>query len=47
MIGCSIVTNESGLLVEGVYNEFASELIVVDLKLKKQKFKGTQIGKFN
>ena len=32
----------SCLLVEGVYNEFASELIVVDFKLEKQKFKGTK-----
>ena len=45
MVGCSIATNKDGLLIKGDFNEFASDLKFVDVEVKNDGFKGTQIGK--
>ena len=45
MIGCSLVVDKNGLLAQGKKNEFAGDLILVDIILPERKEKGTQIGK--
>ena len=45
MVGCSIATDKNGLLTRGDFNEFASDLKIVDVDIKNSVIKGTQIGK--
>jgi len=45
MIGCSLVVDKDGLIAQGKKNEFAGDLIIVDINLPQRKEKGTQIGK--
>lgn len=45
MVGCSIATNKDGLLTKGDFNEFASDLKFVNVEVKNDGIKGTQIGK--
>jgi predicted amidohydrolase len=44
-VGKSLVVDKSGILVEGMFNEFAGELKTIALELPIRKAKGTQIGK--
>lgn len=44
MVGCSLVVDENGIKSNGDFNEFAGEVIVVDVDIKERKYKGTQIG---
>lgn len=44
MVGCSLAVDNSGIVAQGVFNEFAGELVVADLTLKLQSIKGTQFG---
>jgi predicted amidohydrolase len=44
-VGKSLVVDKSGILLEGMFNEFAGELKTITLQLPERKFKGTQIGK--
>ncbi len=44
MVGCSLAVDESGILAEGTFNEFAGELTVVDISLKQPTKKGTQFS---
>ena len=45
MIGCSLVVEKNGLVAQGKKNEFAGDLIIVDIEMTERKEKGTQIGK--
>lgn len=45
MIGCSLVVGKDGLIAQGKKNEFAGDLIIVDIEMPIRKGKGTQIGK--
>lgn len=45
MVGCSIATNENGLIIKSDFNEFASDVKFVDIEIKDSALKGTQIGK--
>lgn len=45
MIGCSLVVGKDGLIAQGKKNEFAGDLIIVDIDIPERKEKGTQIGK--
>ncbi|MCC6582321.1 MAG: hypothetical protein IT271_01325, partial [Chitinophagales bacterium] len=45
MIGCSLVVDKNGLIAQGKKNEFAGDLIIVDIDMPQRKEKGTQIGK--
>ncbi len=45
MVGCSLATDKNGLLIKGDFNEFASDLKIVQVEIKNSSFKGTQIGK--
>lgn len=45
MVGCSIATNSNGLITKGDFNEFASDLKIIEINVNKNKIKGTQIGK--
>tara|TARA_B100001564_G_C20609609_1_gene656936 strand:+ start:392 stop:1213 length:822 start_codon:yes stop_codon:yes gene_type:complete len=45
MVGCSIATDKNGLLTQGDFNEFASDLKIVEVEIKNNGIKGTQIGK--
>jgi predicted amidohydrolase len=44
MVGCSLAVNETGILAQGEFNEFAGDLKVVDVKLKSATKKGTQFA---
>jgi predicted amidohydrolase len=44
MVGCSLCLNKDGILAQGVFNEFANDLIVVDFEMPSPKLKGTDIG---
>lgn len=44
MVGCSIATDKNGLITKGDFNEFASDIKFIDVELKTNKFKGTEIG---
>lgn len=45
MIGCSLAVDKFGNYLEGEFNEFASDLKIVDVKIEDNKYKGTQYGK--
>ena len=44
MVGCSLVVNKDGVLAQGQFNEFAGQLVAVDIKIPFNHEKGTQIG---
>lgn len=44
MVGCSLAVSSNGILAEGMFNEFAGELKVVEFDVPERKEKGTQIG---
>lgn len=43
-VGKSLAVGKSGILMEGVFNEFAGALNVVDVEVPERKLKGVQIG---
>ena len=45
MVGCSLAVDRHGLIAQGPYNEFASELVISDIDIPARKEKGTAIGK--
>jgi len=45
MIGCSLAVNESGIIAQGEYNEFAGELVIAEFEIPIRDKKGTAIGK--
>ena len=45
MVGCSIATDKNGLLIKGDFNEFSSDIKFVEIEVKNNGLKGTQIGK--
>lgn len=44
MVGCSMAVNSKGIIAQGPYNEFAGELITVEIDIPLRPEKGTQIG---
>ncbi len=42
MVGCSLAVDETGILAQGEFNEFAGHLTMVEVTLKEAKKKGTQ-----
>lgn len=42
MVGCSLAVNETGILAQGEFNEFASDLKIVEINIKPQLKKGVQ-----
>lgn len=42
MVGCSLAINSNGEINQGEFNEFASHLSVVEVRLGEGKYKGTQ-----
>lgn len=44
MVGCSLAVDETGILAQGTFNEFAGELKTVDIQLKIPAKKGTQFS---
>ena len=44
-VGKSLVVDKNGILLEGMFNEFAGELKTIQLTLPVRQVKGTQIGK--
>lgn len=43
-VGKSLVVDKSGILTEGMFNEFAGELKTIRMELPPKSIKGTQIG---
>ena len=39
---CSIATDKNGLLTQGDFNEFASDLKIVEVEIKNNGIKGTR-----
>jgi hypothetical protein len=44
MVGCSLAISKNGEITQGEFNEFASDLKLVELELGELKWKGTQFG---
>lgn len=44
MIGCSLVVDKSGLVAQGKYNEFASDLVLAEVAVPQRVIHGTGIG---
>ena len=44
MVGCSLAVNRDGICKQACYNEFASELVPVDLTIPPPHEKGTAIA---
>jgi predicted amidohydrolase len=44
MVGRSMVVDRNGIIAQGLFNEFAGDLVVVDLALKPRIEQGTDIG---
>jgi predicted amidohydrolase len=44
MVGKSLAVGPDGILAEGMFNEFAGELVTVEFDVPKRSEKGTQIG---
>ena len=44
MVGCSIATDKNGLITQGDYNEFARDIKYINVELKDNKLRGTDIG---
>ena len=44
MVGCSMVVDKNGVVAQGAFNEFAGDLVVVEIEIPQQKIKGTEIG---
>ena len=45
MVGCSLAVHKNGNITQGEFNEFTSDLKVVELDLGDGKWKGTEYGK--
>jgi len=44
MVGCSLIVNKDGIVSQGQFNEFAGQLLPIDILLPFNNEKGTQIG---
>lgn len=44
MVGCSLVVDKDGIVMQGEFNEFAGDLKIIDITLPERHIKGTQIG---
>ncbi len=44
MVGCSLCIGKEGIIAQGIFNEFAGDLIVADFDLPETKIKGTEIS---
>lgn len=44
MVGCSIAVGKEGVIAQGIYNEFASDLVIADIEISQRNEKGTAIG---
>lgn len=44
MVGCSLIVNKDGIIAQGQFNEFAGQLVAVDVEIPYNVEKGTQIG---
>lgn len=44
MIGCSLAVDKTGQATQGAFNEFAGDLLVVELELGESKWTGVQFG---
>lgn len=44
MVGCSLAVDKNGSVYQGVFNEFSSDLILLDIELGTETWKGTQLS---
>lgn len=44
MVGCSLTVDKNGIIYQGVFNEFSSDLIILDIELGTETRKGTQLS---
>ena len=44
MVGCSLAVNKDGIVAEGKYNEFTSQLVIADITIPPPRVLGTAIG---
>jgi len=44
MVGCSVATDKNGIITKGKFNEFASDLIFIEINVENNGIKGTQVG---
>ncbi len=46
MVGCSICVGKQGIIAQGMFNEFAGEIVVAEFDMPVRREKGIQIGKY-
>lgn len=44
MVGCSLVVGKDGIIAQGAYNEFTSELVIAEINISPREERGTAIG---
>jgi predicted amidohydrolase len=44
MVGCSLCVGKEGIIAQGIFNEFAGDLIIAEFEVPKRAYKGTEIG---
>jgi len=44
MVGCSLCVGKQGIIAQGIFNEFAGDLVVAEFEIPERKLKGTEIG---
>ncbi len=45
MVGCSLCIGKEGIIAQGIFNEFAGDLIVAEFEMPRRAEKGIEIGK--
>ena len=45
MVGCSLCIGKDGIIAQGMFNEFAGDLVVAEFDMPQRKEKGIEIGK--
>lgn len=45
MVGCSLCIGPNGIIAQGIFNEFAGELVIAEFELPTNQAKGVEIGR--
>lgn len=44
MVGCSLCVGKEGIIAQGMFNEFAGDLVVAEFEMPELRYKGVEIG---
>lgn len=46
MVGCSLCVGQDGIIAQGLFNEFAGELVIAEFTIPERNKKGVEIGEY-